>query len=43
MSRSLLGTITEGKSILNRITFATIQTMCRLDLAQYEYLWMSLL
>ncbi len=40
MSRSLIGTITEGKvNIGTGITFATIQTMCRLDLAQYEYLW----
>jgi len=40
MKESLIGTITEGKvSIGKGITFATIQTMCRLDLAQYKYLW----
>lgn len=40
MDESLIGTITEGKvSIRKGITFATIQTMCRLDLAQYKYLW----
>lgn len=40
MSKHLIGTITEGKvSIGQGITFATIQTMCRLDLAQYKYLW----
>ena len=40
MDESLIGTITEGKvSIGKGITFATIQTMCRLDLAQYKYLW----
>ena len=40
MDESLIGTITDGKvSIGKGITFATIQTMCRLDLAQYKYLW----
>lgn len=40
MSKELIGTITEGKvNIGQGITFATIQTMCRLDLAQYKYLW----
>lgn len=40
MDPSLLGTITEGKvSIGEGITFATIQTMCRLDLNQYKHLW----
>lgn len=40
MDESLIGTITEGKvSIGKGITFATIQTLCRLDLAQYKYLW----
>lgn len=35
-----LGTITEGKvSIGATITFATIQTMCRLDLDQYRDEW----
>ena len=37
---SLLGTITEGKvNIGNGITFATVQTMCNLDLAQYKNMW----
>ncbi|MDR1755223.1 MAG: DEAD/DEAH box helicase family protein [Eubacterium sp.] len=36
----LIGTITEGKVNLGRgITFATIQTMCKLDLAQYKDYW----
>lgn len=40
IDKSLLGTITEGKvNIGVGITFATIQTMCRLDLAQYKYVW----
>lgn len=40
MSKDLIGTITEGKvTIGSGITFATIQTMCRLDLARYKYLW----
>jgi superfamily II DNA or RNA helicase len=40
MNRNLIGTITEGKvSIGNGITFATIQTMCKLDLAQYKDFW----
>lgn len=35
--KSLIGTITEGKVELGKgITFATIQTMCRLDLSKYE-------
>ena len=37
---SLLGTITEGKvNIGDGITFATVQTMCNLDLAQYKNMW----
>ena len=37
---SLLGTITEGKVNLGSgITFATVQTMCNLDLAQYKNYW----
>ena len=37
---SLLGTITEGKVNLGKgITFATVQTMCNLDLAQYKNYW----
>ena len=40
MDKRLIGTITEGKvNIGQGITFATIQTMCRLDLAQYKDLW----
>ena len=40
MDESLIGTITEGKvSVGSGITFATIQTMCRLDLTQYKDLW----
>lgn len=35
-----MGTITEGKVNLGEgITFATIQTMCKLDLAQYRDYW----
>lgn len=37
---SLLGTITEGKvNIGKAMTFATIQTMCKLDLDQYKNEW----
>jgi len=37
---SLLGTITEGKvHIGTTMTFATIQTMCKLDLEQYRNMW----
>lgn len=40
MDKSLIGTITDGKvNVGAGITFATIQTMCRLDLAQYKDLW----
>ena len=40
MDKWLIGTITEGKvNIGSGITFATIQTMCKLDLAQYKDLW----
>ena len=40
MDKSLLGTITEGKvNIGSGITFATVQTMCNLDLAQYKDMW----
>ena len=40
MGKSLLGTITGGKVNIGRgITFATIQTMCKLDLAQYKDFW----
>ena len=40
MNPALLGTITEGKvSLGSGITFATVQTMCNLDLAQYKDYW----
>lgn len=40
MNKDLMGTITEGKVNLGKgITFATIQTMCKLDLAQYRDYW----
>jgi superfamily II DNA or RNA helicase len=40
MDPALLGTITEGKvNIGSGITFATVQTMCNLDLAQYKDYW----
>ena len=40
LGEALLGTITEGKVSIGRgITFATVQTMCNLDLAQYKDVW----
>ncbi len=40
IDKSLIGTITEGKVNLGSgITFATIQTMCKLDLSQYKDYW----
>lgn len=40
MSEDLMGTITEGKVNLGTgITFATVQTMCKLDLSQYRDYW----
>ena len=40
MDSRLIGTITEGKvNIGDGVTFATIQTMCKLDLARYKDLW----
>lgn len=40
MNKRLIGTITEGKvNIGSGLTFGTIQTMCKLDLAQYKDLW----
>ncbi len=40
MDKSLIGTITEGKvNIGEGITFATIQTMCKLDMTLYRDLW----
>ena len=40
MDKDLIGTITEGKVNIGKgITFATIQTMCKLDLPRYKDLW----
>ena len=40
VDKKTIGTITEGKVNVGRgITFATIQTMCKLDLPQYKDLW----
>ena len=40
MNKSLIGTITEGKvNIGTGVTFATIQTMCKLDLTLYTDVW----
>ncbi len=40
MDKNLLGTITEGKvHIGTGITFATVQTLTKLDLQQYKYTW----
>ena len=40
MSPSLTGTITGGKVQIGKaITFATVQTMCNLDLNQYRNVW----
>lgn len=40
MSPALTGTITEGKVQIGKgITFATVQTMCNLNLPQYENVW----
>jgi len=40
LDKSLFGTITEGKVHLGEgITFATVQTMCNLDLTQYRNYW----
>ena len=40
MDSSLLGTITEGKVNIGKgITFATVQTMCNLDLTRYKHMW----
>lgn len=40
IDKSLLGTITEGKvNIGETMTFATIQTMCKVDLNQYRDTW----
>ena len=40
MSSYLIGTITEGKVNIGKgITFATVQTMCRLELERYRDVW----
>lgn len=40
MSSSLTGTITEGRVQIGKaITFATVQTMCNLDLGRYRDVW----
>ena len=40
MNKDLIGTITEGKvNIGQGVTFATIQTMCKLDLSRYKDSW----
>ena len=40
MDSSLIGKITEGKVTIGKgVTFATIQTMCKLDLSQYKHTW----
>lgn len=40
IDKDLIGTITEGKVNIGKgVTFATIQTMCKLDLSQYKDLW----
>lgn len=40
MDRKCIGTITEGKvNIGEGITFATIQTMCKLDMSRYKDRW----
>jgi superfamily II DNA or RNA helicase len=40
MDPGLMGTITEGKvNFGSGITFATVQTMCNLDLSQYKDYW----
>lgn len=40
MDKDLLGRITEGKVHIGKgITFATVQTLSKLDLQQYKYAW----
>ena len=40
MDKALMGTIAEGKVNIGKgITFATVQTMCNLDLPQYKNMW----
>lgn len=40
IDKEMIGTITEGKVNIGRgVTFATVQTMCNLDLSQYRDSW----
>ncbi len=40
MDSSLIGKITEGKVEIGKgVTFATVQTLCKLDLSQYKDFW----
>ena len=40
MDSAVIGKITEGKVAIGKgVTFATIQTMCKLDLSQYKDMW----
>lgn len=40
IDKNFIGTITEGKVNIGKgVTFATVQTMCKLDLSQYKDLW----
>lgn len=44
IDKDLIGTITEGKVNIGKgVTFATVQTMCKLDLSQYKDLWGTIL
>ena len=40
IEKDLIGTITAGKVDIGKgVTFATVQTMCKLDLSQYKDMW----
>ena len=40
IDKSLIGTISAGKVEIGKgVTFATVQTMCKLDLSQYKDMW----
>ena len=40
MDKDLIGTITEGKVNIGKgVTFATVQTLCKLDLSLYKDVW----
>ena len=44
IDKDLIGIITEGKVNIGKgVTFATVQTMCKLDLSQYKNLWGTIL